>query len=301
MRPGPSSAKNCRTRHARATGPEPGSPWGVRCGGSGVIADAPESTSARMSGMDRSGVSNRIQLRAIAHRAMVERGLLPDFLPRSRARSRRSGRPRRASPSLRDLRDLLWCSIDNDDSRDLDQLTVAEALRERDGQGPRRDRRRRRAGPAGLGDRRPRAGQHDVGLHRGRDLPDAARAAVDRPHLARPGRGPARRSSSRWWSPPTGRSARPTSTARSSATTRSSPTTASRAWLDGTAPAPPRARGGPGARRAAPPPGPGRAALKALRHERGALSLETLEARAVFDGDADRRPRGRTRRTAPRS
>ncbi|HJW66447.1 MAG TPA: hypothetical protein VJ419_01580, partial [Gaiellaceae bacterium] len=27
---------------------------------------------------------------------------------------------------LRDLRALPWCSIDNDDSRDLDQLTVAE-------------------------------------------------------------------------------------------------------------------------------------------------------------------------------
>src|SRR5208337_2516239 len=30
--------------------------------------------------------------------------------------------------SIRDLRDLPWASIDNDDSRDLDQLTVAVAL-----------------------------------------------------------------------------------------------------------------------------------------------------------------------------
>src|SRR4029077_3882500 len=29
--------------------------------------------------------------------------------------------------AARDLRALLWCSIDNDDSRDLDQLTVADA------------------------------------------------------------------------------------------------------------------------------------------------------------------------------
>jgi exoribonuclease-2 len=31
-------------------------------------------------------------------------------------------------PTIRDLRGRLWCSIDNDDSRDLDQLTVAESL-----------------------------------------------------------------------------------------------------------------------------------------------------------------------------
>src|SRR6266566_3897206 len=73
MRPGPSSAKNCRTRHRRAIASVSGRPSGARGGGrSGVIAVAPESTSARMSGMDRSAVSNRDQLRAIAHRAFAD-------------------------------------------------------------------------------------------------------------------------------------------------------------------------------------------------------------------------------------
>jgi exoribonuclease-2 len=70
--------------------------------------------------------SARQRLREIALRAMVERGLEPDFSPAARAeadalRGQRDGGDR----TIRDLRDLLWCSIDNDDSRDLDQLTVA--------------------------------------------------------------------------------------------------------------------------------------------------------------------------------
>ena len=36
--------------------------------------------------------------------------------------------PARPSPEARDLRSLLWASIDNDSSRDLDQLSVAQAL-----------------------------------------------------------------------------------------------------------------------------------------------------------------------------
>jgi exoribonuclease-2 len=60
---------------------------------------------------------------------MVERGLFPDFSGRALAElDRINGPATPADASMRDLRNLPWCSIDNDDSRDLDQLTVSEAL-----------------------------------------------------------------------------------------------------------------------------------------------------------------------------
>lgn len=67
-------------------------------------------------------------LQNIARRAMLERGLLPDFSPPALAEvDGIRGPATRRNESTRDLRQLSWCSIDNDDSRDLDQLTVAEA------------------------------------------------------------------------------------------------------------------------------------------------------------------------------
>jgi VacB/RNase II family 3'-5' exoribonuclease len=72
---------------------------------------------------------HRTILQRIAHQAMVEKGLIPDFSPQALAELDRIQGPATATNgSTRDLRQLLWCSIDNDDSRDLDQLTVAEAL-----------------------------------------------------------------------------------------------------------------------------------------------------------------------------
>ena len=74
---------------------------------------------------------HRSILQRIAHRAMLERGLVPDFPARALAElDGIHGPATRTEESTRDLRNLLWCSIDNDDSRDLDQLTVAEAMPE---------------------------------------------------------------------------------------------------------------------------------------------------------------------------
>src|ERR1039457_7578004 len=72
---------------------------------------------------------HRSILQRIAHRAMLERGLVPDFPPPALAElDGIHGPATRDGEAARDLRNLLWCSIDNDDSRDLDQLTVAEAM-----------------------------------------------------------------------------------------------------------------------------------------------------------------------------
>lgn len=74
--------------------------------------------------------SGRQILRHIAHAAMLDRGLLPDFSAavEREVSALHAAAAVRADGRVRDLRSLLWASIDNDDSRDLDQLSVAEAL-----------------------------------------------------------------------------------------------------------------------------------------------------------------------------
>jgi VacB/RNase II family 3'-5' exoribonuclease len=68
-------------------------------------------------------------LDAIARRAMTERGLEPEFPPEALAEAAQLGPDvEDGDASIRDLRDRLWSSIDNDDTRDLDQLEVAEPL-----------------------------------------------------------------------------------------------------------------------------------------------------------------------------
>ena len=72
---------------------------------------------------------NRHDLAALAHRVMRERGFAPDFEPAVLAEvdaldPHAGGR----DGGARDLTGLRWFSIDNDDSRDLDQLSAAERL-----------------------------------------------------------------------------------------------------------------------------------------------------------------------------
>ena len=79
--------------------------------------------------MNSNSNRHRSILQRIARRVMIERGLLPDFSPEVLNELAYIQTPAGAvREQVRDLTNLLWASIDNDDSRDLDQLTVAEVM-----------------------------------------------------------------------------------------------------------------------------------------------------------------------------
>jgi VacB/RNase II family 3'-5' exoribonuclease len=75
------------------------------------------------------GKTDATDLVTIAHQAMVDRGLEPDFSQDAvQQLNGIHGPAQETGTAIRDLRNLLWCSIDNDSSKDLDQLTVGEKL-----------------------------------------------------------------------------------------------------------------------------------------------------------------------------
>ncbi len=79
--------------------------------------------------MNRDSRQHRDALKVIARQAMIEHGLTPDFSLRVISELGRIEKGIGESKSgVRDLRNLLWASIDNDDSMDLDQISVAEPL-----------------------------------------------------------------------------------------------------------------------------------------------------------------------------
>ena len=242
--------------------------------------------------MSRSAIATRGTLRVIARRAMVQRGLLPDFSSAVVAETDAIARAAvEVDPSIRDLRDLLWCSIDNDDSRDLDQLSVAE--------------------PAAGGAVRIRVAVADVDalVRAGSAIDGHARTNTTSVYTAAEvfpmlperlstdltslGEGEARLAI-----------VIEMAVAADGTTTESEVYRAVvlnhaklayngvAAWLDGAAPAPPRLAGAPGLDAQLRLQDRVAQAMKRLRHEHGALSLDTVEARAVFDGEAlaDLRP-----------
>src|SRR5271166_2600736 len=72
----------------------------------------------------------QFDLAAAARQEMIDQGFDPDFPAGSDEQLKAiSSRPATGIDSdVRDLRSLLWSSIDNDTSRDLDQAEVAERV-----------------------------------------------------------------------------------------------------------------------------------------------------------------------------
>ena len=123
---------------------------------------------------------------AAAHAAMIEHGFQPDFpagTDTELAAIQAHPEPP-AAPGTQDLRSLLWSSIDNDTSKDLDQIEWAEQLPD--------GRIRVLVGVAdvdarvaqGHGHRRPRAERDHFGLYRRQGLSHAARRALRGHYLA---------------------------------------------------------------------------------------------------------------------
>ena len=82
--------------------------------------------------------NHRETLSALAYSAMLERGLRPEYGKDALAQMieirNHAFKPdfdkERSAEDIQDQRNLLWCSIDNDDSKDLDQLTVCKPLKD---------------------------------------------------------------------------------------------------------------------------------------------------------------------------
>jgi VacB/RNase II family 3'-5' exoribonuclease len=218
---------------------------------------------------------------------MLQRGLQPEFDPAARAQAETTpGQADGADRTVRDLRHLPWCSIDNDDSRDLDQLSVADgdsvlvAVADVDAavgkDSPLDDHARTNTTSVytagGIFPMLPEKLSTDLTSLN----PGVERLAVVVQFAANAegavGDGDVYR-------------ARVVNRAKLAYD-------AVAAWLEGAGPLPPAVGAVPGMEAQLRRQDGLAQAMRALRHRRGALSLESTEARAVFDGDtlADLRP-----------
>ena len=229
---------------------------------------------------------HRHNLKAIARRVMIDRGLLPDFSPAVVAETNALAGPAVGrDPSVRDHRGLLWVSIDNDDSRDLDQVSFAEA--------------------AGPGATRMLVAIADVDAlvtkdsaideHAAHNTTSVYTAAeifpmlpvvlsTDRTSLGEDQERPAI---------VVDMQVRDDGSITESEIYRAVVLNRAKlaydsvaAWLEGRGPAPGRVASVPGIDAQLRLQDRVAQALRTVRHQQGALSLETIEPRAVFDGEA---------------
>jgi VacB/RNase II family 3'-5' exoribonuclease len=235
-------------------------------------------------------------LKRVARQAMLDRGLLPEFSAAALDQVRSINAPAPAVPQLRDLRSLLWASIDNDESRDLDQLSVAQPLAD------------------GVVKILVAIADVDALVHRGSAIDDHARSNTTSVYTV-PRVFPML---------PEKLSTDLTSLVQDEdrlaivvemtvisdgtlsasglyrAVVRNRAKLAYNsvgAWLTSGAPAPARLAAVPGLDRQLRIQDQVAQALRAVRHDRGALTLETIEARPVFDGQilSDLRPNVKNR------
>lgn len=235
--------------------------------------------------MQRNSGQLHHDLKAIARRVMIERGLLPDFSPAVTGEvARIQAASTDGDPGARDLRGLLWCSIDNDDSRDLDQLTVAEAM------------------PGGAVKILVAIADVDSLVERGSAIDDHAQhnttsvytAAAVFPmlperlstNLTSLGEGEDRAALA------VGMVVRDDGTVAESDLFRSVVRNHAKlaynavaAWLEGRGPIPDRVTAVPGMEAQLRLQDQVAQRLREVRHHHGALTLETIQARPVFDGD----------------
>ncbi len=95
----------------------------------GVVEIETKSVNPTRLSMATTHGTGKDELQSIAHDAMIQRGLLPDFSLAVITETNQMTQAAAASgAAIRDLHGLLWASIDNDDSADLDQLSVAQPV-----------------------------------------------------------------------------------------------------------------------------------------------------------------------------
>ena len=235
--------------------------------------------------MSRPSAQNRKELKAIARRVMTERGLLPDFSAAAMAEADAIGKPAaETGPSIRDLSGLLWASIDNDDSRDLDQLSVAEPT------------------AGGVVKIFVAVADVDASVKKDSAIDDHARTNTTSVYTAAEvfpmlpeklstdltslGEGQKRLAIVIEMAVGADGTVNESDVYRAVVLNRAKLAyNGVAAWLDGTTPPPPKLAAVRGLDEQLRVQDRVAQAMKNRRHRRGALSLETLQTRAVFDGD----------------